>query len=94
LVTKAKHKSLFEQALSDMGILYQRIRIATPRHNGKVERQHRCDELRFYSKLRMYNLTDGRKQLAAYNKRSNNIFKICLGFQSPNQVLEKYLGVM
>ena len=94
LVTKAKHKSLFEQALSEMGILYQRIRIATPRHNGKVERQHRCDMVRFYSKLRMYNLADGRKQLAAYNKKSNDIFKICLGFHSPNQVLEKYLGVM
>ena len=94
LVTKAKYKSLFEQALQDMGILYQRIRVATPRHNGKVERQHRCDELRFYSKLRMYSLADGRKQLAAYNKKSNDIFKICLDFQSPNQVLEKYLAVM
>jgi IS30 family transposase len=94
LVTKAMHKSLFEQALLDMDILYQRIRIATPRHNGKVERQHRCDELRFYGKLRMYDLADGRKQLAVYNKKSNKIPKICLGFQSPNQVLEKYLGVI
>jgi transposase-like protein len=94
LVTKAKHKSLFEQALLDMDILYQRIRVATPRHNGKVERQHRCDELRFYSKLRMYDLADGRKQLAAYNKKSNDIPKICLRFLSPNQVLDKYLGVM
>jgi len=94
LVVTAKHKTLFEQALLDMDILYQRIRIATPRHNGKVERQHRCDEKRFYSKLRMYSLADGRKQLAVYNKKSNNIPKICLGFLSPNQVMEKYLGVM
>jgi IS30 family transposase len=94
LVVKAKHKTLFEQALEDMGILYHRIRIATPRHNGKVERQHRCDQARFYSKLRMYSLADGRKQIAAYNKKSNAIPKICLEFQSPNQVLEKYLGVM
>ena len=36
LVVKAAHKTLFEQALSDMDILYKRIRIATPRHNGKV----------------------------------------------------------
>lgn len=34
-------KILFEQALADMDIIYHRIRIATPRHNGKVERQHR-----------------------------------------------------
>ena len=94
LVKKANHKTLFEQALLDMGILYHRIRVATPKHNGKVERQHRCDELRFYSKLRMYNLSDGRKQLTAYNKKSNNIPKVCLGFRSPNQVLEKYLSVM
>jgi hypothetical protein len=94
LVVKAKHKTLFEQALLDMDIIYHRIRVATPKHNGKVERQHRCDEVRFYSKLKMYSLADGRKQLAAYNKKSNGIFKVCLGFQSPNQVLEKYLGVM
>lgn len=41
LVVKAKYKTLFEEALEDMGIEYHRIRIATPRHNGKVERQHR-----------------------------------------------------
>ena len=94
LVKKATHKTLFEQALLEMDILYHRIRVATPRHNGKVERQHRCDELRFYGKLRMYSLSDGRKQLAAYNKKSNRIPKICLGFQSPEQVLAKYLAVM
>jgi transposase len=86
--------SLFEQALKDYGIEYQRIRIATPRHNGKVERQHRIDGQRFYSKLRMYSLWDGRKQMAVYNKLSNEIPKICLGFKSPNEVLEQYLGVM
>jgi len=94
LVKHSKHKTLFEQALEDMGILYQRIQIATPRHNGKVERQHRCDEKRFYSKLRMYSLEDGRKQLASYNVKSNKIPKVCLKFLSPNQVLEQYLGVM
>lgn len=30
------------------GIPFHRIRIATPRHNGRVERQHRTDEKRFY----------------------------------------------
>ena len=60
----------------------------------KVERQHRIDEQRFYKKMKMYNLDDGRQQLAKYNKKSNNIPKICLGFLTPNEVLEKYLGVM
>ena len=36
----------------EMGIEYHRIRIATPRHNGKVERQHRIDEQRFYKQIR------------------------------------------
>jgi transposase-like protein len=94
LVVKAKHKSLFEQALLDMDILYNRIRIATPRHNGKVERQHRTDEMRFYSNMKMFSLDDGRKQLAEYNKKSNNIIKTCLNMLSPNQVLMKYLAVM
>jgi len=94
LVVKAKHKTLFEQALVDMDIIYHRIRIATPRHNGKVERCHRTDQNRFYRKLRMYDLGDGRKQLAAYQKRSVHYPMTCLNFQSPVQVLDKYLGVM
>ena len=94
LVTKAKHKTLFEEALEKMGIEYKRIQIATPRHNGKVERQHRIDSERFYSQMRMFNLKDGRAQLAIYQKKSNNIIKSCLNMQTPNQVVEQYLGVM
>lgn len=94
LPMKTELKSLFEHALENLDIIYHRIRVATPRHNGKVERQHRTDEKRFYKKMRMYNLEDGRKQIARYNKWSNNIPKICLRFLSPNEVLEKYLGVM
>lgn len=89
-----KQLSLFEQAMKEYEIEYQRIRIATPRHNGKVERQHRIDEVRFYRTLRMYSLDDGRRQVANYNKLSNKIPKICLKFKSPNEVLEQYLGVM
>jgi transposase InsO family protein len=91
--TKAK-PTLFEELLEKANIVYHRIRVATPRHNGKVERQHRTDEKRFYSKMKMFSLDDGRKQLAKYNKWSNDIPKICLNFQSPNEVLEKYLAVM
>ena len=94
LLSNDGQPSLFEKALELSGIKYHRIRVATPRHNGKVERQHRIDEQRFYKKMKMYNLEDGRQQLAKYNKKSNNIPKICLGFLTPNEVLEKYLGVM
>ena len=94
LVTKATHKTLFEDALLEMGILYHRIRIATPRHNGKVERQHRTDEMRFYKHMRMYSLTDGRKQLASYQRASNNYIMTCLSMKSPKPVLDCYLTVM
>lgn len=94
LVKDEENKTMFEKALAKMDIKYHRIRVATPRHNGKVERQHRIDEQRFYSKMRMYNLADGRKQIQKYNKWSNTIPKICLKFLSPNEVLEKYMYVM
>lgn len=94
LVTKSKHKTMFETALMNMGIAYHRIRIATPRHNGKVERQHRTDEARFYRKMRMYSLEDGRRQLSKYQAASNDYIMTCLGMKSPNEVLDKYLGVM
>lgn len=94
LLTNKKSLTMFEEQLQAYGILYHRIRVATPRHNGKVERQHRTDEKRFYTKMKMYNLADGRKQLSKYNKISNNIPKICLDFKTPNEVLEEYQGVM
>lgn len=93
-IIKSKHKTLFEGALIEMGIEYQRIRIATPRHNGKVERQHRIDSERFYSSMKMYSLQDGRKQLAIYQKKSNNYIKTCLDFKSPNQVVKDYSALM
>lgn len=90
LISNTPTPTLFEKELERNGINYTRIRVATPRHNGKVERQHRTDEKRFYSKMRMYNLEDGRKQLAKYNKWSNTIPKICLDFKSPNEVWKEY----
>lgn len=94
LVTKSRHRTMFEEALEEMGILYHRIQIATPRHNGKVERQHRTDEARFYRHMRMYSLEDGRKQLAEYQRKSNDYIKTCLGMRTPNQIVRMYQGVM
>lgn len=87
-------RTLFEQGMEWHDIIYHRIRIATPRHNGKVERQHRADERRFYSKMRMYSLEDGREQLRRYNQLSNSIPKVCLRYKSPNEVLAEYLAIM
>lgn len=94
LISKNGSLTLFEKQLLEYDIKYHRIRVATPRHNGKVERQHRTDEQRFYSQMKMYSLEDGRKQLKRYNKHSNEIPKICLNFKSPNEVLGEYQEVM
>ena len=90
LISNTPTLTLFEEELERNGISYTRIRVATPRHNGKVERQHRTDEKRFYRKMRMFCLEDGRNQLAKYNKWSNTIPKICLDFKSPNEVWKEY----
>ena len=50
---------MFQMILKKLDIKYTRTRIATPRHNGKVERQHRQDSERFYKYLKMFNLKDG-----------------------------------
>ncbi len=89
-----KDLTSFELGLKAYGIEYQRIRVATPRHNGKVERQHRIDQARFYNDLRMFSLLDGQRQLAEYQRKSNDYIKWCLGMRSPNQMVELYQGVM
>lgn len=94
LISKKAEKTIFEKALELFDIKYHRIRVATPRHNGKVERQNRQDGERFYENMRMYSLEDGRKQLAVYQRKSNNYIKTCLNMKSPNQVIQEYLGVM
>ena len=89
LVTKSKHKTLFEEALIGTRIVYPRICIATPRHshNGKVERQYRTDEMRFYKHMQMYSLEDGRRQLAVYQRQSTNHIMTCLGMKPPRRCL-------
>jgi len=92
LISDKPKPTLFEEALEEAGITYKRIRVATPRHNGKVERQHREDEKRFYRNARFYSLEDGRTQLKRYNRFSNTVPKTCLAFLSPKEVLEKHLS--
>ena len=43
--------------------------------------------------MRMYSLEDGRKQLAKYQRVSNDCIMTCLGMRSPNQILALYQGV-
>ena len=92
--SKTVRPTFFQKTLDELGIQHKLIKVFTPRHNGKVERQHRIDQARFYNDLRMYSLLDGQRQLAEYQRKSNDYIKGCLGMRSPNQMIELYLGVM
>jgi len=94
LVVKSPHKTLFEDALADMSIDHKRIRIATPRHNGRVERQHGLDAIRFYSKNKFYSLADAKLKIAKYNDWSNTRIKTCLNFKSPIQIVDDYMSLI
>ena len=58
----------FEQYLKKEGIRHKRIRPATPRHNGKVERVHRMDSERFYANRTFYSVKDANEQLLRYQR--------------------------
>ena len=66
-------------------IYHHKIRPRTPRHNGKVERSHRCDNERFYNVLKFYSLEDLRYQAKLYLKRSNNIPMSVLNYKTPKE---------
>ena len=64
--TKEFAPTLFQQKLMELGIEHKQIRPYTPRHNGKVERSHRKDNERFYSRHTFYSLEDFNNQLRRY----------------------------
>ena len=78
-------KSEFERYLEKEKITHKRIRVATPRHNGKVERVHRMDSERFYAYRKFYSLEDANKQLQRYQTWDNNFPLLVLGRKSPLQ---------
>jgi len=84
---KRLENTLFELALEDLGIKYRRIRVGTPKHNGRVERQHGLDMQRFYKRKRFSSLDDAGQKIAAYNAWSNTRIKTCLNFRSPNHII-------
>ena len=77
--------SEFEQYLKKENITHKRIRVATPRHNGKVERVHRMDSERFYANRKFYSQEDANKQLQRYQRWDNNFPLLVLGRKSPIQ---------
>lgn len=90
LNTDKKKPTIFEEGLERFGIRYKVIKPYTPRHNGKVERSHRKDVERFYSKHRFYGFEDLQKQMKQY-LRSYNAFPMRpLGWKSPAKYLADF----
>ena len=84
---KRLERTRFEQVLMEFGIAYRRIRVGTPKHNGRVERQHGLDMLRFYKRQKFASLEDATQKVATYNAWSNTRIKTCLNLRSPIQVI-------
>ena len=82
---KMKKIHPLDQLCIGENIYHHKIRPRTPRHNGKVERSHRCDNERFYNNLKFYSLDDLRYQAKLYLKRSNNIPMSVLNYKTPNE---------
>lgn len=80
----------FEQAAAELGIHYRRIRPGTPKHNGRVERQHGLDMQRFYKCQKFASLEEAQYKVAAYNTWSNTRIKTCLQFRSPVQIISDF----
>lgn len=84
--TNALHSdklSVFERYCEKAGIRHKRIRVATPRHNGKVERVHRTDQERFYDFRTFYSVEDANEQLKRYQRNDNRFPLLVLGRKSP-----------
>ena len=73
----------FDQFCQKKGITHQLIRPRTPRHNGKVERSHRNDNERFYSRMSFYSYEDLLVQMKRYMYKSNRLPMQTLGWLSP-----------
>jgi transposase InsO family protein len=88
--SKRDMPTLFGHKAFELGIRHKLIRPYTPRHNGKVERSHREDQKRFYTKTSFYSFADFKQQLEVYRYRSNKIPMRPLGWRSPTEYLASY----
>ena len=83
--------TLFEKTLEELGIKHRRTRLYSPWQNGKVERSHKIDGERFYSRNEFTSVEDLKRKLKRYNARYyNNTAKKVLGFKSPNEIIKEY----
>ena len=88
---KTKELTIFEKTLKQLKIKHKRTRPYSPWQNGKVERSHKIDGQRFYSRTEFKSVKELKKKTKRYNSRYNNICKKVLNFKSPNEIVKEYL---
>lgn len=89
---ETKKETRFELTLKELGIKHKRTKPYSPWQNGKVERSHRIDNERFYSKAEFRSEKDMKKKVKRYNNRQNNVARKVLGFKNPNEIVNEYLN--
>jgi transposase len=90
----AKYLSAFETYLADEGIEHKYIKVATPRHNGKVERSHRSDQERFYEHRTFFSLRYLKDQFIRYLGESNRQPLMAHDWRSASNMLRHYQEVV
>jgi len=79
-----------ERVLKSRNIRHKRIKPATPRHNGKVERSHRVDGKYFYDGTFCETFEELKEQGKAWNEEYNNMYMKKFNWLSPNEVYKIY----
>jgi transposase len=81
----------FTAQLQSQGVRHKLIRIATPWHNGKVERSHRTDEEEFYRRFQLRTLPEAHRRVERWNHRYNTDRPHAgIGWKTPTQMLREY----
>lgn len=88
---ETNEETMFEKTLRYLRIKHRRTRPYSPWQNGKVERSHKIDGERFYSRNEFRSIEDLKKKIKRYNSRYNNVSKKVLGFKSPNEIIKEYI---
>lgn len=78
----------FELTLTQYGLEHYTIKAYTPRHNGKVERSHRNDNERFYSKKKFKSFSDFSHKLSIHNKNYNHFPILSKKLKTPIEILK------
>lgn len=95
LAKDENNHSMFEVTAKRLGVRLKRIKPATPKHNGKVERSHREDQKLLYSEIirtgkLITDINDFKRRLKRHQDKTNNRPMRPLNYFSPKDYLEQY----